>query len=480
MKIVKYLLLASVLAIVVSGCQKLLDVPETDVIAGDVALKTVANNEQGVIGAYAALGVEMNILLNATFSDEVKTVGEFYNAATTHEWQYSSQDVGIRDNFTAMGPNYQIVDRVNRVLAALPTADSTRTGDEKLRSRLRGEALFLRAYAHFELFRYYCEKYTPGGLAMPYLEKSILEPVARIDMATYFSKLNADISEAKGLLPNNLSDKFRANVASAHALHARIALYQGDWPTAESNATAYINLLPLASRADFPKIWTDEITDEVSFQLLRNPQVGPRMGSLFRGISSVVNGNIQLGTIVWGVSDKLWNSYDADDIRFDAYVIDEPLLADNGRPSKIVKKYAGGAYTTATENFTNGKVFRTGEMYLIRAEARAEQNKFSGANSAESDLNELGAMRISGYTPISLGSKDEAITAVMNERFIELPFEGHRFFDLKRRGLPVQRNASDAPTTSSATLEAGNFRFVLPIPQRELEANVLMEQNQGY
>lgn len=123
---------------------------------------------------------------------------------------------------------------------------------------------------------------------------------------------------------------------------------------------------------------------------------------------------------------------------------------------------------------------RTSEMYLIRAEARAEQNQFTGANSAESDLNALRAVRISDHTDIVLASKDQAISEIMTERFKELAFEGHRFWDLKRRGLAVERLQSDAPSEEGTTLPAGDFRFALPIPDPEMNANPAMEQNTGY
>ena len=156
------------------------------------------------------------------------------------------------------------------------------------------------------------------------------------------------------------------------------------------------------------------------------------------------------------------------------------LLAAAGIPSRLIKKYAGGAYGTASENVATAKVFRTGEMYLIRAEARAEQNKITGANSAESDINDLRAARITGYVNVVFASKAEAIDAVLLERYKELAYEGHRFWDLKRRGLPVERLATDAPTTNAAVLSAGNFRFLLPIPDPEMKANTLMVQNPGY
>jgi hypothetical protein len=470
------LIFSSVLLLTQFSCKKVLEVDETNLIAGPNAFLSVGNCEQGVIGAYAILGTEMNILLNSTFSDEVKK-SEFYNAATTHEWQYSSQDVTIRDNFTALTPNYQIIDRVNRVLEALPNADSLKTTDNAaLRARVKGEALFLRAYAHFELFRYYCNNYHPDSTAMPYLEAPTMEYQARIKMGPYFEKLKADMAEARTLLPNNLSDVNRATKLAAIGLQARVALYMRDWTNAANFSTEYIAGSSLAGRGAFPGIWTDAGTHEIAFRLVRNTT--NRIGSLFRAVSANAS---NIGTVTWQPSNKLWNSYDqVNDIRFSTYLKDEPVLAAGGRPSRIVHKYAGTGYATTNENVANGKVFRTGEMYLIRAEARAELGAYTGPNSAESDINELRAARINGYTPEIFASKEAAIAAVMNERFKELAFEGHRFWDLKRRELPVERPADDAPNTNSAVLPAKNFRFVLPIPDWEVKANKLMTQNIGY
>jgi hypothetical protein len=179
-------------------------------------------------------------------------------------------------------------------------------------------------------------------------------------------------------------------------------------------------------------------------------------------------------------SNKLWDVYDQDnDIRFGAYLKDEPLLT-GGRPTQIIQKYAGTTYGTTGENLANAKVFRTGEMYLIRAEARAELGMITGANSAESDLNTLRAARINGYVDETFATKEAVITAIIEERFKELPFEGHRFFDLKRRGLPIERLPTDAPTPIGTTLPAGNYRFLLPIPTVELQRNELLVQNPGY
>jgi starch-binding outer membrane protein, SusD/RagB family len=478
MKLFKLIFSLSLLLTVFS-CKKVIEIKETDLIEGATALKSIANNESAVIGAYAGFGIEMDILLNATMSDEMKTAGEFYNAQSTHEWLYTPTDIGIRDNFTAVVPQYRTIDRVNRVLQALPTAEAKVTGDEAKRSLLKGEALFLRAFCHFQLFRYYCSAYTATGLAMPYMEQSSRDPQttqARINMATYFQKLNADIAAAKPLLPNNLTDKNRATLAAANALHARIALYTGDWANAEIYSTDFINAVPLSPIAQFSKIWTDSSTNEVAFQTIRTTTF--RIGSFFRGTSANTS---NIGVVTWKPTDKLWNSYDqVNDVRFASYLKNEPLLTTAGRQSRLINKYAGSGIATANENVNNAKIFRTGEMYLIRAEARAELNKFTGANSAESDINALGAARIAGYTNVTFATKTDAIDAIMQERFKELAFEGHRFWDLKRRNLPVQRIAVEAPTAASATLPAGDIHFLLPIPLTEMQANSAMTQNPGY
>ena len=457
-----------------ASCSKVVDVKETDFIGGDIALKTVANNEQGIIGAYAGMNVEMGILLNSVFTDEVK-VAEFYNAATVHEWQYASTDISLRDSYTAFPLYYRIVDRVNRVLQALPKTTATTAAEIALKDKLKGEALFLRAFCHFELYRYYSNSAVGTDLALAYMETPSLEPQARITVTPYFAKLNADIVAAKALLPAVTSDIYRASQNAATGLQARVALYTKDYANAITFATSYIAALPLATIANFPLIWTDANNSEVAFKLSRTSSIGAKLGSLYRGGSASAS---NIGTVTWKPSDKIWDAYDkVNDVRFNAYFKDEPLLTTAGRASRLIKKYAGSAYGTAAENVADAKVFRTGEMILIRAEARAETGDLAGAAA---DLNALRTARITGYAASVFPSKDGLITAIMDERFKELPYEGHRFWDAKRRNLAITRLAADAPNGAATTLAAGNFRFLLPIPNSEIQANALIQQNPGY
>jgi hypothetical protein len=306
------------------------------------------------------------------------------------------------------------------------------------------------------------------------METPSLTPKARIAVTPYFAKLNADLATAKTLVPQVTTDIYRANKNAIAGLQARVALYTKDYANAITFSTEYINALPLATSATFNKIWKDSSNTEVAFKLSRTSATGTKIGSLFRGTSANAT---NIGTITWLPSDKLWDSYDQiQDVRFNAYFKNEPLLK-NPRPSKIIAKYAGAGYGTPTENVADAKVFRTGEMYLIRAESKAETNDVVGATT---DLNDLRKARITGYVNASFLTKDLLINAIMTERFKELPFEGHRFWDSKRRNIAINRLPSDARTTASATLPAGNFRFILPIPNSEILANSIIQQNPGY
>jgi starch-binding outer membrane protein, SusD/RagB family len=116
-------------------------------------------------------------------------------------------------------------------------------------------------------------------------------------------------------------------------------------------------------------------------------------------------------------------------------------------------------------------------MYLTRAEAKAEMSDLAGAAQ---DLDALRATSMTGNTQETFATKETLIDAINNKRFKELAYEGHRFWDLKRRNLPVQRLASDAPNVNSITVAAGNFRFLLPFPGTEIKANPQIQQNAGY
>ena len=99
---------------------------------------------------------------------------------------------------------------------------------------------------------------------------------------------------------------------------------------------------------------------------------------------------------------------------------------------------------------------------------------------AMDDLNDLRAARIVGYVDENL-TGNALMDAIAVERRKELAFEGHRWFDLKRKNLPIVRGADcvSGPAVT-CSLDANDFRIVTPIPQSEVFANDNITQNPGY
>ena len=122
-------------------------------------------------------------------------------------------------------------------------------------------------------------------------------------------------------------------------------------------------------------------------------------------------------------------------------------------------------------------------MLLINAEAKARSNDFAGAAQAIKDLRDV---RFGEATPLpTYNNLDEALTDILEERRKELAFEGKRFLDLKWIGgdlnIGVSRNETDCASFSAPCgLPRSSYRFTLPIPQAELNANPNITQNNGY
>jgi hypothetical protein len=119
-------------------------------------------------------------------------------------------------------------------------------------------------------------------------------------------------------------------------------------------------------------------------------------------------------------------------------------------------------------------VIRTTEIVLNYVEAQAEVD-----NAVSTDLiNRMNVLRsragLSSWTVGTFASKSAFVDAVLNERWKELAFEGHRRMDLLRRGKPLR--------SADPKAVFGADKTILPIPQREIDNNPALanQQNPSY
>lgn len=457
----KYILIFSLLILTASSCTKL-DLTPTDSISPDKAFRNVNDINLGVIGAYALVDYSMTSLSSTVADENMFPTENTVGNSDAFRWLYTAGSGSVTSLY---GNNYTAIDRLNRVLTA---ADAlTFTGaDLATANRYRGELLALRAYLHFELLRAYASSYQPGALGVPYMKQSIISYPARDKFEDVIANAKADLVAAKALIPTSFTDKSRITRNTVSAIQARVALYEKNWGEAITYATEVINAAPLATAAQFPGLWTDANDSEVIWKLKRVGTTDARIGDFYFRQTG--------GIVLYAPSFKLIAAFDqANDLRYPAYIKFDATRTGT-KTQYLVNKYIGG--TSTAPGLTDIKMFRTGEMYLIRAEARAEST-----GDAAADINALRTARITGYTAATFADKAALIDAIYTERFKELAFEGHRFFDLKRRNMPVQRLAADAVNASGAvTLTPAQAQYAFPIPALEISVNKNTVQNPNY
>ncbi|MEO6819404.1 MAG: RagB/SusD family nutrient uptake outer membrane protein [Ginsengibacter sp.] len=447
----------------ISSCSKQLDLHPSDQIDASKAFRNVDDLNKGAIGAYALLGYD-DITNTSLVSDEcmLPTENTTGGGVATYRWQYDGSSGTVTGYF---GDNYVVIDRLNRVLAAIDKVSSTPADDQK-KMQYRAEMLALRAYCHFELLRNYASKYETGAMGVAYMTESVISLPARLSFEASIMKVKEDLMAAKAIMPTSFTDKSRITLPAISAIQARVALYEKNWADAVTYSSEAISYLPLASKAQFADIWKDKSDAEVFWKLKKVSSADGLLGNFYLNTNNIV---------LFAPANKLLNQFDRiNDIRFSNYIKVDSNRGNNKIPN-IVIKYVGGS---AIKNLADVKLYRTGEMYLIRAEANAELSKLTEANN---DLNYLRAGRINGYTDTTYASKDDMINGIIVERFKELAFEGQRFFDLKRRNLPVQRLPEDAVNALGADLlTPAQPQYVFPLPDSEVKVNKNMNQNPGY
>lgn len=461
-KIFYGLLAASILIV---SCKKDLDLRPTDTVEEDVAFSSVAALQKGLNTAYTRYGTSRSSTMFATSitSDETKFgpnnggTGQF-----GYRLQYNADGTSGGDVVTPFFNYYTALDQINRVLGKVDDVPTSGATESAQRDYIKGQLLALRAMCHFELLQAYAKKYDPADpLGIPVVTVSCLtcQP-ARNTVAQVVAQVEKDLSDGKGLMPATTAsfNNLELSQLAVTAYQARVALYKGEWQKASDLATTVINsgIKPLVSGSAFTGIWTDDNTNETLFR------------SRFETNAAVGSNWTQTnGSIIFSPSDKLTSSYSANDIRSTTYI-------GTNSAGRYVKKFS---QSSRGGSIVDLKGIRTAEMYLIRAEARAELNDLAGAAT---DITSLRNARITGNTPTTYADKATAITDVLLERFRELAFEGFRFYDLKRRGLALQRNASDVDSPLWQNMPASSNRFVYPIPFDEILANKNIIQNPGY
>ncbi len=124
--------------------------------------------------------------------------------------------------------------------------------------------------------------------------------------------------------------------------------------------------------------------------------------------------------------------------------------------------------------------FRLADILLLEAEAYVAQGNLSEAANLVDQVRVR--VKLGKLDATTKASKEKMEDAVLNERRLELAFEGQRWFDLVRTGkvssIMNTLNSRDSGRKKMATFTENSL--LMPVPQTQLDSNVNLTQNKGY
>jgi hypothetical protein len=490
----KIYIIASVLLITAAGCKKELIQNPSNAIPTEEAFVSPADFTNAVLGAYAGLLGKNLPSIGGTVPPSTYYGGQDGGSMATtpdvmsdnlilnQQGRKSEQDFF---NFKYTGNEtwnlwsnaYVAIARANNIIVNINHLSAGAFKDNAL-----GEALAVRALAHFDLLRLYAKSYTSASATdpgVPYVTS--VDPTqlpARTPDKTAYDNVVTDLVQAQGLIAED-NGVGRFNKAAVDGILSRVYLYRADWQNCITASTAAIsdangNGHILATTANFGNIWIDTddpASTEVLFRIkiLDDDDIPIGVGYEQASPSGVKP--------EYSVSFSLFNLYTGTDVRNPAYI---GKTVFNTISYNYVKKYFGR--TTGNANVVDYKVIRLGEIYLNRAEA------YYNAGNQAASLTDLNTLRANRYTNFVAGTESGTAlyNAILLERRLELAFEGSRFFDIKRLNMPIQRdnygdNADGTGVPASVQFVPANSPlFELPIPVYEINANHNVVQNPGY
>jgi len=460
-----------ILGISLSSCEKMLEVKPRQSIEAETALTNPAAITAATNSVYARLRevslygrdliVIPEVLADNSFNTQAgnRLISQWNNQPGAHmsNWQYS----------------YYAINQINLILDAIENISL----EEDYKKKIKGQNLFLRALMYHNLLRVYAYDPTAdipsrnfGGVPI------LLKGVTKTEEITFperntveegYQLIYKDLTEAYELLAteNKARAPFFATAAAVSALFSRVALYNGDYEKviSESNRAMQSGIATFPSSAQYIASWRSEKNPESFFEVaFAAPDNLGSNESLRATLMSRTTISSQtaasFGYIV--LSDELYDLYADGDLRKD--LIMKGLGTLNASKNEITKF----ASKNGIVNLDNVPVIRYAEMILNKAEAHAKLGQTDLANI------ELNKIRTRVNLPAVHFSAADLMAEILLQRRLELAYEGHRFFDLKRLGIDIVKE--------QGLVEFTDYRFLARLPIREVTANPNLKQNFGY
>jgi hypothetical protein len=489
--------------IMLSACSDFID----NEITGSQTLDNFFNNQEevdrAVMGCYAALSpndwwqVDFFWLVGDVCSDDAfkgntnpgdqRDFGNLanFNIIASNEW------VDIKWRYT-----YQGIFRCNLVIKNAPESPI----EENLKNRLIAEAKFLRGFHYFELIKNF------GGVPLLTEPLTVNEAdLSRASEAQIWAQIESDFLEASEFLPQKSEQQAsligRATKGAALAFLAKTLLYQNKFQEAKTYAEMVINSSEYNLNDSFENVWS-----------ISNPNGNGSIFEIQQSYNDVFDSGSALPVVTGSRADGGWG-FCTPSSHLDLFMGNDPRRVHTIiRQGEFVNQNYPSYNTSPSENMSgriNRKYFldindrpqnapekrsalnhillRYADLLLMHAEAAYQ---IGDEQSARNSLNSVRA-RVN-LQPINT-SGPALLTAIYNERRLELAMEGHRYYDLKRTGrlaaamsdflnynLNINTDTYDAGNTEGTFFNPA-VHILFPIPQTEIDlSGGRITQNPGY
>jgi len=395
----------------------------------------------------------------------------------------ASDNQGVLDLWRGPWPG---ILRSNIILQKVPEMNIS----ESLKNRVLGEAYFLRAHYYFILVRFFgdvpltLKPVEPGDDLRPF----------RTPKAEIYNQIISDLNQAITLLPPKEqysgSDVGRASKGSAVGMLAKVYLTLGDWQKV-TDLCEQVKSLGYSLNTNYGDNFnpSTENSKESLFEIQYVSDAGmgfwsnENQASWLSCFTGPRSSNMVAGGWGWNQpTQEFMDSYEPGDVRKDVTVLYEGCPKFDGKDYK--KSYSMTGYnlrkflvplsvvSSSDNSPLNFPVLRYADVLLMKAEAL---NELGRTAEAAAPLNEVRTR--AGLENVTGLSKDAFRAKVLNERRLELAFEGQRWFDLIR----VNNGQYGIDFLKSIGKSNMSSKFLLfPVPQRERDANPNLTQNTGY
>jgi len=469
---VKYMIVVLLTGFMFTSCDKYLDIEPRQQISAETAINTGEDVQLLLISAYEGIkgtfgtnesgelwggGFNFASELLATTGD-VSWVGSFEEQREYNRKAITTTNLMVRDDWIR---GYEVINITNTVLGVLDVVE-----DADQRQRIEGEAKAIRGMVYFELARLWGLPYEAGqtndqpGVPLILSATVAAEDVtfpSRASVEAVYAQALADLGDAETMLDGFDGNDGYISTYSASAYLSRIYLQQGKYEEAAQKADRVIQSGEYALVEDPLEAFNNKsfVSEDVfAIRQTETSNHGESNGGLSTHYASLAGqgrGDVE-------INSAFLDNYGPNDRRggLMTETIPEVTQIDN-----VTDMYYIGIGTTNSgfincakygDSRRNFPVIRLAEMYLTRAEGNFE----AGTSHGAAPLDDINTLRVRAQTnPLPSVDRD----AIRQERYLELCWEGLRLHDLKR----WQDSIGEYP------YNAGNL--ILPIPEREMEAN---------